>query len=445
MRDGHRPECKACNLARAAGVVPRRIREPAIERVAALAAREPRARTARRSASTPTSGKKADLGSQEPPEAEVRASRSRSSTRCSRRRAACARSAVKPRPEERTLHVDHDHATGAIRGLLCFRCNNALGDFREDVELVPAGGGLPRSGRRAGGARAGAGGCAERLSAGGRLPRRCPNPARCRCSPRRRSRAVVRRPAPPTSRRTSSRAPGSSTPSPLDIPHGTTVVAIRYAGGVVMAGDRRATAGYTIASRRIEKVFAGRRLLRRRDRRRGRPGGRDGASCSRSSSSTTRRCRARRSASRARPTSSASWCAPTCPPRCRASWSCRSSPATTSAAAAAGCSRYDVTGGRYEESRLPGPGLRQRPRPQLDQGRLARGHDARRRRSTSRSGRCSPPPTRTSPPAAPTSCAASSRPSPSSTPTASARSPTTTSPPAARPCCRVRERGGAES
>jgi proteasome beta subunit len=37
--------------------------------------------------------------------------------------------------------------------------------------------------------------------------------------------------------------------------HGTTVVAIRFADGVVMAGDRRATAGYQIASRRIEKVF----------------------------------------------------------------------------------------------------------------------------------------------------------------------------------------------
>jgi proteasome beta subunit len=41
-----------------------------------------------------------------------------------------------------------------------------------------------------------------------------------------------------------------------DIPHGTTVLAIRYDAGVVMAGDRRATAGYSIASRRIEKVFA---------------------------------------------------------------------------------------------------------------------------------------------------------------------------------------------
>lgn len=45
------------------------------------------------------------------------------------------------------------------------------------------------------------------------------------------------------------------TPFAGDVPHGTTVIAIRYAGGVVMAGDRRATAGYTIASRRIEKVF----------------------------------------------------------------------------------------------------------------------------------------------------------------------------------------------
>jgi proteasome beta subunit len=41
----------------------------------------------------------------------------------------------------------------------------------------------------------------------------------------------------------------------IETVHATTVVAIRFVGGVVMAGDRRATAGMMIASRRIEKVF----------------------------------------------------------------------------------------------------------------------------------------------------------------------------------------------
>ncbi|GGF42525.1 proteasome subunit beta [Williamsia phyllosphaerae] len=39
------------------------------------------------------------------------------------------------------------------------------------------------------------------------------------------------------------------------IPHGTTIVAVNYPGGVLIAGDRRATAGNMIASRDIRKVF----------------------------------------------------------------------------------------------------------------------------------------------------------------------------------------------
>jgi proteasome beta subunit len=39
------------------------------------------------------------------------------------------------------------------------------------------------------------------------------------------------------------------------VPHGTTVVAFKFASGVVVAGDRLATAGMQVASRDIQKVF----------------------------------------------------------------------------------------------------------------------------------------------------------------------------------------------
>ncbi len=41
----------------------------------------------------------------------------------------------------------------------------------------------------------------------------------------------------------------------ISITHGTTIVAIRYEGGVLMAGDRRATSGHLISHRTMEKVF----------------------------------------------------------------------------------------------------------------------------------------------------------------------------------------------
>jgi proteasome beta subunit len=39
------------------------------------------------------------------------------------------------------------------------------------------------------------------------------------------------------------------------LPHGTTIVALKFPGGVVMAGDRRATQGNMIASRDVQKVY----------------------------------------------------------------------------------------------------------------------------------------------------------------------------------------------
>jgi proteasome beta subunit len=41
----------------------------------------------------------------------------------------------------------------------------------------------------------------------------------------------------------------------IEAPHGTTIVAATFPGGVVLAGDRRATMGNMIAQRDIEKVF----------------------------------------------------------------------------------------------------------------------------------------------------------------------------------------------
>lgn len=46
-----------------------------------------------------------------------------------------------------------------------------------------------------------------------------------------------------------------SRPGTMSVPHGTTVLALKYRDGAIIAGDRRATEGFQIADRRIEKVF----------------------------------------------------------------------------------------------------------------------------------------------------------------------------------------------
>ena len=43
---------------------------------------------------------------------------------------------------------------------------------------------------------------------------------------------------------------------PFPVPHGTTVLGLKFDGGMVMAGDRRATAGNLIADAKMRKVFA---------------------------------------------------------------------------------------------------------------------------------------------------------------------------------------------
>ena len=47
----------------------------------------------------------------------------------------CAICGRRPRAGKH-LHVDHDHDTGRVRGLLCFSCNVAIGNLHHDVDRV---------------------------------------------------------------------------------------------------------------------------------------------------------------------------------------------------------------------------------------------------------------------------------------------------------------------
>lgn len=48
----------------------------------------------------------------------------------------CSICGLLDKTHKNSLHVDHDHVTGNVRGLLCSNCNTALGKFKEDISIL---------------------------------------------------------------------------------------------------------------------------------------------------------------------------------------------------------------------------------------------------------------------------------------------------------------------
>lgn len=132
MRDGHRNDCKACSLAAKAARY-RANPEPARERARRWNAENKERRAEWMAQYRASGGRRA---------ADRRYHLSKFGLTpddydrmLESQNGGCAICGRRPR-DDISLHVDHDHRTGKIRGLLCFRCNNSLGDLGDDPELL---------------------------------------------------------------------------------------------------------------------------------------------------------------------------------------------------------------------------------------------------------------------------------------------------------------------
>jgi Recombination endonuclease VII len=126
-RDGYRNDCKACFAARSKQWYLRN-REHAIAQVKAWQQANPdrvkatrKAARARRSPIDRDARLRRVFGLSSDDYAAMLADQGGGCALCGRT----------PQPG-RSLHVDHHHETGVVRGLLCFRCNAGIGQFRED-------------------------------------------------------------------------------------------------------------------------------------------------------------------------------------------------------------------------------------------------------------------------------------------------------------------------
>ena len=134
-RDGRRPECKACTAAkRKQWYAANRDRE--IARVKAWQ----QANAERHNESQRTRRERPDVKARER-EGHLRRkfnlTQDQYEAKLAEQGGGCAVCGKEPKPDK-SLHVDHDHNTGEVRGLLCFSDNAALGHLRDDAERIQA-------------------------------------------------------------------------------------------------------------------------------------------------------------------------------------------------------------------------------------------------------------------------------------------------------------------
>jgi len=134
MRDGYRSDCKTCNLA-AKAVRYKANPQPTIDRVKRWQQENPdRLNATRRRRRELPEVKRREraahlmrkFGITIEQYEDMLVSQDGGCAICGRK------------PGKISLHVDHDHETGRIRGCLCFRCNNALGDFADNGDWLVA-------------------------------------------------------------------------------------------------------------------------------------------------------------------------------------------------------------------------------------------------------------------------------------------------------------------
>lgn len=132
-RDGLRGDCKLCFKARAKARYPQ-VRDKAIARAQQWAKENPERRRAWE-ARYAASGKKAQNDRRSYLKRTYGITLDEYDALLAAQGGVCAICERPPR-DDISLHLDHDHTTGEQRGLLCFKCNNALGDFDDDAERL---------------------------------------------------------------------------------------------------------------------------------------------------------------------------------------------------------------------------------------------------------------------------------------------------------------------